>query len=161
MKSVYKDKSQINGYGLFIKEGAKRGERVCFIKGDKKFKVNRTLQDSLANPDWVGIKKNWWIDPLPPYKFLNHSCNPNAGFKGTVTLLALRDIKPGEEITGDYSTFEGDERWQLEGGKKCMCGEKNCRGVIKSIHYLPRQTYKKYLPYISTHFKRQYEKSVL
>lgn len=161
MKSVYKDKSKISGYGLFIKEGAKRGERICYIKGDKRHKINRSLNDSLANPDWVGIKKHWWIDPIPPFKFLNHSCNPNAGIKGTVTLFALRNIKPGEEITVDYSTFEGDEQWQLEGGKKCMCGETNCRGVIKSIHYLPRQVYKKYLPFISTHFKREYERNAL
>lgn len=161
MKTVYKGKSKISGYGLFVKEKVKKGERICYIKGQKKFKINRSIKDTLANPDWVGVRKNWWIDPIPPFKFLNHSCNPNAGIKGSVTLCALRNIKPDEEITVDYSTFEGDERWQLEGGKMCLCGEKNCRGVIKSIHYLPKSTFVKYLPLVSSYFKEQYKKQAL
>ena len=31
--------------------------------------------------------------------FFNHSCNPNAGFRGQIFLVAMRDIDVNEEIT--------------------------------------------------------------
>jgi hypothetical protein len=104
----------------------------------------------------VGVKKNIWIDPLRPHKFLNHSCNPTAGMRG-LTLIALRDIKEGEEVTIDYAIIEGDPRWEL----LCLCGEKECRKIIRSIHYLPKKQFLKYLPNIPHYFKKIYKESVL
>lgn len=154
MKHIYTCNSRIHGFGVNIGENATKGELVSYIKGDLKFKVNRNEQDALANPDWVGVAKNQWIDPAKPYKFLNHSCNPSAGIKGRVALVALRDMGEGEEVTIDYSTIEGDLRWKM----KCACGERNCRGIIRSIHYLPEAQFRKYLPYVSTYFKKLYLK---
>lgn len=34
--------------------------------------------------------------------FLNHSCDSNLGLKNAFTLVARRDIEPGEELTLDY-----------------------------------------------------------
>ena len=34
---------------------------------------------------------------------INHSCSPNAGFRGQIFLVALRAIEPGEELTFDYA----------------------------------------------------------
>lgn len=45
-------------------------------------------------------------------RFLNHSKTPNCGPNG-----ALRDIKPGEEMTMDYS-FHGDPKWYQDVCKK-------------------------------------------
>ncbi len=152
MKHIYNATSKIHGLGVMIGEEAKRGEVISRIKGEMKFKVNRTEQDALDNPDWVGVAKNKWIDPEKPYKFLNHSCDPSAGIKGRVTLVALRDMHEGEEVTIDYSIIEGDPRWKM----LCTCGARECRKVIRSIQFMPKEQFEKYLPFIPTYFKNLY-----
>ena len=119
------------------------------------YKINKNKADSLANPDWIGIAANQWIDPEKPYKFLNHSCDPTAGIRGRITLVALKDMKQGDDITIDYSTIEGDPDWEM----KCSCGSKRCRKVVRSVQFLPKEHFKSYLPYISTYFKNLYLKN--
>ncbi|OHA94318.1 MAG: hypothetical protein A3E02_00505 [Candidatus Zambryskibacteria bacterium RIFCSPHIGHO2_12_FULL_38_34] len=152
MKHIYHTNSKIDGLGIFAGENIRKGEIIQYIKGVIKFKINKNKEDALANPDWVGVKKNHWIDPERPYKFLNHSCNPSAGIKGKVTMVALRDIKEAEEITVDYSTIEGDDMWEM----KCTCGEPNCRGIIKSVQFLPKEQFKKYMPNVPKYFQKVY-----
>jgi uncharacterized protein len=41
--------------------------------------------------------------------FINHSCEPNVGFSGNVVLVAVRDIRHGEELTTDYALFDDSE----------------------------------------------------
>ncbi len=156
MKHIYHANSDIEGLGLRIGEDAKRGDTIFIFKGPLKFKVNKNKKDALDNPDWVGVDKDKWIDPAKPYKFINHSCNPNTGIKGKVTVVALRDLKEGDEITIDYSTIEGDPLWEM----KCLCKEKNCRKIVRSMQFLPEEQFKKYLPYVSTYFKKLYLKKV-
>lgn len=149
------NQSKIHGKGIFAKRDIKKGEIVLIIKGPEIFKINQTLKDVLDNPDWVGFKINHWIDPTPPYKYLNHSCNPNAGIRGQKTLIALHNIKKDEEITIDYSITEVDPRWQMS----CSCNSDKCRGIIKSIQSLPSEIYKKYYPNISSEFQKIYERT--
>lgn len=152
MKHIYTCSSKIEGLGINIGENAKRGDVICYIKGEMRFKVNKNKRDALAHPNWVGVSKDHWIDPAKPFKFLNHSCNPSVGVRGKVALVALRDMKEGEEVTVDYATIEGDPRWEMN----CACKEANCRGVVRSIHFLPEVQFEKYLPYVSTYFKNLY-----
>ena len=48
-------------------------------------------------------------------RFMNHSETPNVGMNpdGTSTVLALRDIAEGEELTCDYRSFDADWRDKL------------------------------------------------
>jgi uncharacterized protein len=148
-KDLFVAKSKFHGKGLFVKKDVKKGQIILTIKGKRKRKQNKTLQDVFSNPNWVGFNEYQWIDPSSPFKFLNHSCDPNGGIKGSVRLYALRDIKAGEEITFDYSTSEADQRWFLN----CRCGSKKCRKRIQSIQFLPSNVYDAYLPYIPTGLK--------
>ena len=82
--------------------------------------------------------------------YLNHSCEPNAGIKGQISLLAMRDINKGEEITFDYGTvlyrIKGAPKYEL----KCLCGSKNCRGKITQYDWMLSRLhikYKEYFPY--------------
>jgi SET domain-containing protein len=62
--------------------------------------------------------------------YINHSCEPNAYMKtlrGHMLFFALRDIKPGDEITIDYEqTLHPDS-------KRCRCGAGKCRGTINRV----------------------------
>lgn len=55
--------------------------------------------------------------------YINHSCDPNAYMRATngdrILFFALRDIRPGEEITMDYRDPTHPE--------VCRCGAANCR----------------------------------
>ena len=154
MKHIYIRTSVIDGKGVAAGEDIKKGDVIYHIKGEAKFFTIENKKDSLSNPNWIGIGENKWINPDYPNQYLNHSCNPNSGIKGTVTMVAIKDIKEGEEITIDYSIIEGDDLWEM----KCACGEKNCRKIIRSIQFMPEDQFEKYLPYVPTYFKNLYLK---
>lgn len=154
MDKIYIGKSGIHGNGIFAKKNIKRGEIICVLKGEIVVFEVKNEKDSEYGPNWVGIGKNLWIDPLPPIRYINHSCNPNTGIKGRVVIVALKNIKKGEEFFLDYSIVDEDKFWQM----KCSCGAKNCRKIIRSIQFLPVKTFKKYLPYVPTYFKKVYMK---
>lgn len=152
MKHIYIATSSIHGKGIRAGENINKGDIISRIKGPLKFKINKDRNDAIGHPDWVGVKKDIWIDPLKPHKFLNHSCDPVAGMRG-LTLIAIKNLREGEEITIDYSIIEGDFLWEMN----CSCNSKNCRGIIRSIQFLPIKTFKKYLPNIPAYFRKIYE----
>jgi hypothetical protein len=82
-----------------------------------------------------------YLDTLPPGRYTNHSCNPNAGLINDRLLIALRAIAAGEEIRFDYSTTMSEDHWTME----CRCGEPSCRRVILDFHHLPAITQNRYL----------------
>lgn len=62
-------------------------------------------------------------DPSPRYawRYLNHSCDPNAVVSGR-ELIATRPVAAGDEVTFDYNTTEGE----LAEPFACRCG--HCGG---------------------------------
>lgn len=71
-----------------------------------------------------------------------------------MTFVALRDIGRGEELCFDYSTTEVDTSWAMP----CTCGAHNCRKLIRSIHSLPPETIRAYLPAVPRYFLKVYER---
>ena len=84
-----------------------------------------------VGPNWFGIAPGVWIDPLPPFDFLNHSCTPNAAIERRAEVRALEEIPEGTEISIDYSTTESDPDWQM----KCCCLSPSCRGELLAIQF--------------------------
>jgi len=152
MKKIYIAKSRINGMGIIAGENISKGDSIQYIKGHPKNLVIHNKKDSDSNPNWIGVGRNKWIDPDYPNQYFNHSCEPNCGIKGTVTVVALKNIKKDEEMTFDYSITECDNMWEM----KCTCGSKNCRKIVRSIQHLPEKQFKKYFPYMPTYFKNLY-----
>jgi uncharacterized protein len=65
-----------------------------------------------------------------PARFLNHSCAPNCEAElvnGRIWIVALRDIRAGEEVTFDYGYDLDDYREH-----PCRCGAAECAGYIVS-----------------------------
>ncbi len=152
---IYIGKSKLDGKGLFAARKIKKGEIVFIIKGKKvKFLIDGEKQARIAGLNWVGIGKNEWIDPINHCIYFNHSCNPNSGIKGTVTVVALRDIKKNEEVTFDYSLDEADIFWHL----KCNCNNTNCRKIIRSIQFLPHKIFNQRINSIPKYFQQVYKK---
>lgn len=152
MKHFYIATSKVNGMGVMAGEDIKKGEIIRKITGEVKFFSVKNKEDSLSYPNWIGIGKDRWIDPDHPHQYLNHSCEPTAGINNKMELVALRDIKEGEEINVDYSIIEGDDLWEMP----CACNTKKCRKIIKSVVDLSEETFKSYLPNVPKYFQKIY-----
>lgn len=82
-------------------------------------------------PYQIGENPDLLFDPMQAEDmsdgdFFNHSCNPNAGFRGTLQLVSMKAIAAGEQVTFDYAMcMTGDF-----GNMPCSCGEKECRQFI-------------------------------
>ena len=76
---------------------------------------------------------------------INHSCNPNASVsisEAGASLVAIRYIHPGEELSFDYSLTSTDDEssWNLS----CSCGSPMCRKLISGFHTISPVQRKRY-----------------
>jgi SET domain-containing protein len=145
-------KSPIQGRGLFAVESIAQGEIVC-IKGGHIFdrdtlsRLTKTL-----GPAEIQIAENLFIGPLEESEregsmiFSNHSCEPNIGVQGQIVFVALRDIRPGEELTHDWATTDDDD-YEME----CNCGAGSCRKLITGQDWQRKDLQEKYAGYMSSY----------
>lgn len=153
MKKIKVLPSDIHGKGIFAEEGIKRGERIQYIRGAKMKLVVRSKKESNSIKHWIGAGKHSWFNTHgTPFRYINHSCNANAAITGTKTLVALSNIKKGEEINIDYSMTDADPYMNLI----CMCGSENCRKYIRAIYTVPTSVFSKHMPYVPKNFQRLY-----
>ncbi len=153
MKAIKVGKSTIEGNGIFAAEPIRRGDRIQYIAGKIVKKLPKTKEEALSIPNWFGLSRQNWIDPEgTPFRFLNHSCEPNAAIAGRKILTALRDISEDEEITIDYSITDADTLWEMP----CLCKAKTCRKTIRSIQSVPTDVFNRHMPYIPRYFQRLY-----
>ena len=69
------------------------------------------------------------------WQYLNHSCEPNGYMNiDELTVRALKDIAPGEEITFNYLTTESEMAVPFN----CICGSPDCFGYIQGRNFLTR-----------------------
>jgi uncharacterized protein len=71
---------------------------------------------------------------------LNHSCEPNLGWSDDLTLVTIRDIAAGEELTCDYATGTDDAELVL----MCHCETYRCRQVIEGTDWRIPQLQQRY-----------------
>lgn len=123
--------SPIHRKGMFAKKLIKQGEKVIIwggtIYSEAEVKSGKASVDNMANIDWDLYLADPIDAPELADKFTNHSCDPNLWMKDEITLIASKDIEPGEEITIDYATFSAGiicERFQ------CRCDSSLCRGEV-------------------------------
>ena len=133
-KTLEVRKSNIYGRGCFALTHFPARKKIALyagelVKGSRRIeerlweqeKVNKVIRmgRSLAIDGTVGGNET---------AFINHSCEPNAYMRtvpgNKVAFFALRDIRPGEEITMDYRDPDHPE--------VCKCGAENCRSNQKA-----------------------------
>lgn len=138
--------SKIHGTGVYaarkIPAGTKIfeyvGELISAEEADRRHPVNpddpfHTFFFALGNGDVIdgGVGGN-------EAKWINHSCEPNCETEETaeyrVYVVALRDIKRGEELYYDYGLVL-DERLtkKVKAQYQCLCGTDACRGTMLAL----------------------------
>jgi uncharacterized protein len=123
--------SPIHGMGGFARVDIPAGARVIEYVGEK-----ITKQESLARCE----QNNEYIFALDdeqdldgqvswnPARFLNHSCEPNCEARlegGCIWVIAIREIRAGEESTFNYGYDLADYAEH-----PCGCGAPGCVGYI-------------------------------
>jgi hypothetical protein len=78
------------------------------------------------------------IDGFGAAMFMNHCCEPNCETEEDederIFVVALRDIKAGEELVYEYNL------WDSEGDDQtCYCGTPKCKGTMLSKEELERR----------------------
>ncbi len=159
MENVAIKKSHIQGVGIFALRDLKKGE-IILDYDDSDVVTDEsalTLRDHLYNLDYLANGKI--VRMTEPERSRNHSCDPNSYDKtidGIRRLVAVQDIKAGEEITGD-SAINGYN----DGTYECHCGSKNCRKIYQGNFFkLPKDIQIKYLPYLEDWFKNEHKEEI-
>jgi hypothetical protein len=91
------------------------------------------------------------LSPDEPPDFINHSCEPNAGLDGQVTIVALHRIQPGEEVTIDYAMCDGSSYDEFE----CECGSALCRGRVTGEDWRNPTLWERYAGHFSPYLERR------
>ena len=141
--------SDIHGNGVFAIAPIEKGERVVEYKGKRRTHEEVDEDDTgdvdsghtflfTLNDDYVidanhkGNKARW----------INHSCDPNCealieedeggdSRKDRVFIEAIRDIRPGEELSYNYGiTLAERHTPRLKKIWACLCGSPKCTGTM-------------------------------
>jgi len=144
MKKYHIGKSKIQGKGIILDRDVKKDETIFIFRGRE---VIFTSGYWFYNPNWLQVGYVKWIEPRPGSvgEYLNHSCNPTAGVHGKNKIVAMHNLKKGEEVTIDYALSETYPLWHM----RCHCKAKNCRKIVKPYQDMPSQRKKKYVKYTS------------
>ena len=129
-------RSHIDGKGVFAAQPIEKGTWILEYTGEKISRQEATERVAQGNVYVFFFDTHYDIDGNTPTnlaRYINHSCDPNCAsdiIGGSIWIIALRDIRTGEELSYDYG-------YELEGYEQrpCRCGAKNCCGYIVDEAY--------------------------
>jgi SET domain-containing protein len=141
-----------NGFhGVFAIRDIHRGERFIPVEGEIRASPTRYS---------IQIGRDRHVDAShddPPWKFMNHGCDPNVALSDDGRcFVALRDIRPGEEIRFNYLTTE----WEMAEAFQCHCGAANCYGLIAGFKNLDYPSQMALLGRTTEHIREMFAESV-
>lgn len=132
------------GSGCFARKSLKRHELIHTMHG-KTISLSQMValvthgKERIDDPLQVG--RRTYVDLDTTSRSFNHSCEPNAGIRDRNSLVAIRDIQPGEEITYDYSLTIAPTSWSM----RCKCGARICRKMLGDIRSVPKARVRWYM----------------
>jgi len=151
------------GNGVFAIKKIKRGELCAVFGGYVISYKDEAKLPSKYNDTGIQISDQFVISTLynkEPADNLNHSCNPNTGVKGQIFLVSMRKIEIGEQVTFDYAMcLSYTKKYSPHFYKtKCLCGSKNCRGLITANDWKRPELQKRYKSFFSWYIQEKINK---
>ena len=86
-----------------------------------------------------------------PGDSINHSCEPNCGMRNATSIVAMRDIAIGEELTFDYAMSDASSYDEFD----CNCGTALCRGRVKADDWRLDTVRHRYTGFFSPYIQRK------
>ena len=149
--------SKIHGRGLFAIVNIAKDEVVA-VKGGH-IVDRKTLREKITpvlGPVEIQIDDDLFIAPVTKEErelsmlYSNHSCDANLGMRGEITFVAMRDIRPNEELTHDWAMTDDDD-YSVE----CNCGASDCRKILTGKDWQCPDLQKRYAGYFSAYLTRK------
>ena len=125
--------SRIDGQGLFAAQDITKGTRIIAYIGEKITRKESVRRLETGNAYIFHLNYRYALDGetlANTARYINHSCDPNCEVEkmnDTLWIVALRDIKEGEELSYNYGLTAKQYR--------CRCGAKHCCGYILDPQY--------------------------
>jgi hypothetical protein len=151
------------GSGVFSTSKIKKGEIMAIFGGyimsrREELALPTEINDNgifVSDGMVMGVKKKHEVELA---SFFNHSCNPNAGFKGQIFLVAMRDVAKGEEITFDYAMVLSKSKGTKLYRMNCLCNSKSCRKIITDNDWRHKDLQKKYKGFFQFYIEEKINK---
>jgi uncharacterized protein len=143
------------GFAVFAHHPLEKDEIICVWTG-RVLTYDEML--SLTSDDkshTIQVDEGLYLGPLTPQvepaDGINHSCDPNAGIRGQISLVAMRPIAAGEEITFDYAMADSTPFDEFP----CTCGAPTCRGQVTGNDWQRPELWERYKGYFSAYLDRR------
>ena len=149
--------SGADGYGIVASEPIEAGDILFPVNGTTTGRPTRySIQvDETTHIDVHPDTTRTEMRKLYPWRFLNHSCNPNAAYRSRA-FVAVRRIAPGEPITYNYNTTELDMAVPFD----CACGTDGCLGRISGFIHLSGAEQERLRPWLTDYLRRRLDASL-
>lgn len=130
------------GFSVFTKKSIKKGQLIYLFQGELiDYEETKMINDDTGECRALQFDDNKYINTNAPGRYINHSCDPNAGIRNKFELIAIKDINENSEIRFDYSTTMDEDDFTME----CMCGSNNCRKIVDDFKKIPVDRQKEYI----------------
>jgi hypothetical protein len=142
------------GSGLFAREPLEKDEVLAVWGGVIIPSSRLSVYSEYAQTHGLQVEDDLFLLPLTeddPSDCFNHSCNPNAGLLGQVTLVAMCSIEPGEEVCFDYAMSDSNPYDEFE----CGCSTPICRGRVTAEDWKRKDLQMRYEGYFSSYLQRR------
>ncbi len=143
---------QSGGYGLVAAQPSAAGDVLCPVDGTVTARPSR-FSIQIDDDRHIDLGTDVGFEDTVvrhPWRFLNHSCEPNAAYRARA-FVALRSIQAGEAVTFDYDTTELDMAVAFD----CGCGSSQCRGRISGFAHLPLEGQLRLRPLLADHLMQR------
>lgn len=149
---------ELDGFGVFAKESIQEGELLCLWGGDiwTYEEFSQLPYENRSHGLQVNefLYQTYGIDEVAEAAdYVNHSCTPNAGLQGPITLVAMRDIDSDEEICFDYAMSDGSPYDEFA----CQCKTDHCRGIVTGNDWMILELQERYKDHFSPYLKKRIE----
>ena len=143
------------GFAVFALEALEKDEIICVWTGWVATYQQMMALSPVEKSHTVQIDEGLYLAPFSldgePADYINHSCNPNAGIRGQISLVAMRPIAVGEEITFDYAMADSTPYDEFP----CACGAPTCRGQVSGNDWQRPELWQRYKGYFSAYLEKR------
>lgn len=140
MAELFEVRGKGKNHRVHAVEALAKGEELCTFSG-KPVDFKETLELGSRESFAFQVGRNLYIYLDEPYRYFNHSCDPNCGITPDLKMITLKQVAKDEELRWDYSTSMLEHHWTME----CECGEQNCRHIIGDFNTVPKKQQRYYL----------------
>jgi hypothetical protein len=155
-KCEVQNRDVTGGRAVFARDVIEPGELIAIWSGRIVTAEELDELPSEIRRHTVQVEEGLYLASLSahePPDFINHSCEPNAGLDGQITIVAMQRIQPGDEVTIDYAMCDGTAYDEFD----CACGAPACRGRVSGEDWRNPTLWERYAGHFSPYLQRRIE----